>query len=364
MQFFEHEDSSPSFGRAVPGAGPAPDQLADVPTLRSGGVFPLIARGRIVGVACFAAGSVGRVFSDADLLLLEDLTGRAAIALDNAQLYQQLHDADRHKNEFLAMLGHELRNPLTPIRNAAELLRRVGPDPERLNWAQGVIERQVKHLARLVDDLLDVSRITRGKIELKQEPLEVSEAIRTAVEISKPLLESRGHSFTISAPAGPLWIKADPGRIAQVLGNLLNNAARYTPEGGTISLTAVQEDNDVVFRVLDDGTGISSDMLSNIFDLFAQGERPPNSHHDGLGVGLTLVRHLVDLHGGSVKVFSAGPNKGSEFVVRLPLLPDQGLPSVEAAQPEVSRNADRVVDDVVELVRLQAGRRIDRVRVA
>jgi CheY-like chemotaxis protein len=283
-------------------------------------------------------------------LLLEDLTGRAAIALDNAQLYQQLHDEDRHKNEFLAMLGHELRNPLTPIRNAAELLRRVGPDPERLNWAQGVIERQVKHLARLVDDLLDVSRITRGKIELHQEPLEVSEAIRTAVEISRPLLESRGHRFTISAPARPLWIKADPGRIAQVLGNLLNNAAKYTPEGGAISLTANQEDNDVVFRVVDNGTGISRDMLSNIFDLFAQGERPPNSLHDGLGVGLTLVRHLVHLHGGSVDVFSAGPNKGSEFVVRLPLLRDKALPSVESAQPEVAQEPSNglrvlVVDD-------------------
>jgi len=350
-QFFEHDGpKSPLFGQAVPGTEPAAVQLADAPTLRSGGMFPLIARGRIVGVACFASGSVGRVFSNPDLQLLEDLTGRAAIALDNAQLYQQLQEGDRHKNEFLAMLGHELRNPLTPIRNAAELLRRSGSDPERLNWAQGVIERQVKHLARLVDDLLDVSRITRGKIELQQEPLEVSEAIRTAVEISKPLLESRGHTFTISAPALPLWIKADPGRIAQVLGNLLNNAARYTPEGGTISLTANQEDDDVVFRVLDNGAGISSDMLSNIFDLFAQGGRSPNSPHDGLGVGLTLVRHLVDLHGGSVDVFSAGPNKGSEFLVRLPLLRDKGLTSVESAPPEVSQAPSNglrvlVVDD-------------------
>jgi len=349
-QFFEDGDSIAPFGQPAPGAEPARDQLAEVPTLRSGGMFPLIARGRIVGVACFAAGSVGRVFSDPDLLLLEDLTDRAAIALDNAQLYQQLQDGDRHKNEFLAMLGHELRNPLTPIRNAAELLRRAGSDPNRLNWAQAVIERQVKHLTRLVDDLLDVSRITRGKIQLKQEPLEVSEAIRTAVEISKPLLESRGHHFTISEPVRPLWIRADAGRIAQVLGNLLNNAARYTPEGGTISLTANQEDTDVVFRVTDNGAGISREMLSNIFDLFAQGERPPNSPHDGLGVGLTLVRHLVDLHGGNVDVFSAGPNQGSEFVVRLPLWRDEGFPTVESAPPETSQAASNglrvlVVDD-------------------
>ncbi len=349
-QVFEHDESSLLLGRTALEAEPGADRLAEVPRLRSGGMFPLIARGRVVGVACFAAGSVGRVFSEPDLWLLENLTDRAAIALDNAQLYQQLHDADRHKNEFLAMLGHELRNPLTPIRNAAELLRRVGPDPQRLDWAQGVIERQVKHLARLVDDLLDVSRITRGKIELHREPLEVSEAIRTAVEISKPLLESRGHNFTISAPARPLWINADPGRIAQVLGNLLNNAAKYTAEGGAISLTVNQEDNDVVFRVLDNGAGISSDMLSNIFDLFAQGERPPNSLHDGLGVGLTLVRHLVDLHGGSVDVFSAGPNKGSEFVVRLPWLRDEALPPVEFAQPKVAQAPSNgwrvlVVDD-------------------
>ncbi len=336
-QFFENNDSTPPFGEQMLGTEADQGRLADVPTLRSGAIFPLSARSRIVGVVCFAVGSVARLFSGPDLLLLEDLTGRAAIALDNAQLYRQLQDADRHKSEFLAMLGHELRNPLTPIRNAAELLRVVGSDPERLSWTQGVLERQVKHLGRLVDDLLDVSRITRGKIELQLEPLEVSEAIRTAVEISKPLLDSRRHHFTISAPPRPLWIKADPGRIAQVLGNLLNNAARYTPEGGSISLAAYQEDNEVVFRVADSGAGISRKMLSNIFDLFAQGERPPNSLHDGLGVGLTLVRHLIDLHGGSVDAYSAGPNKGSEFVIRVPLLHDKGLSSAESARPQVSQ---------------------------
>ena len=332
------------------GNNPNSDQSAAPPQLCSGVAFPLAARGRMVGVLCFALGPSGRVFDKSDWSLLEDLASHTATALDNALLYQQLQNADRHKNEFLAMLGHELRNPLAPIRNAVELLRIAGSDPKRLSWAQGVIERQVKHLTRLVDDLLDVSRITRGKIELHLSPLEVSGVVSAAVEANRPLIDSRKHRLAISSPPQPLWINADAGRLAQVLGNLLNNAAKFTPEGGSISLSVNQEESNAVFRVVDSGAGLSQEMLPGIFDLFAQGQRSANSFHDGLGVGLTLVRRLVELHGGSVDVFSAGLGKGSEFVVRLPIMREQGIPSAEPAPAQASAAPLRnvrvlVVDD-------------------
>jgi signal transduction histidine kinase/DNA-binding response OmpR family regulator len=293
-----------------------------LPPLSSGGAFPLLARGRLVGVLCFALFDAKRQFDNSDWLFLEDLANRSAIALDNALLYQQLETADRHKNDFLAMLGHELRNPLAPILNAVDLLRISGEDPGRLKLVTGVIERQVRNLTRLVDDLLDISRITRGKLELRCSVVDVSGMVSSAVETSMPLIQARKHRLTVSQPPQPLWVNADAGRLAQVLSNLLNNAAKYTPNGGSISLKVDQEDDEVVFRVTDTGVGLSKKMLSGIFDLFAQGERPTNSFHDGLGVGLTLVRRLVELHGGNVNAFSAGPNQGSEFVVRLPALHD------------------------------------------
>ncbi|HLK86245.1 MAG TPA: response regulator [Candidatus Binataceae bacterium] len=325
------------------------DFESQLPTLLTGAAFPLVARGRVVGVACFAQTSAARTFSASDALFLEDLASRAAIALDNAQLYRRLEDADRNKDHFLAMLGHELRNPLTPIRNAAELLRRDRLEPERLQWAQGVIQRQIEHLTRLVDDLLDVSRITRGKIELHLQALEVSEVVRAAVEISQPFIEARKHRFTVSMPCHPVWLNGDLSRISQVLGNLLDNAAKYTPESGTISLKAGVEQHQVVFRVADNGVGIPSKMLPNIFDAFAQGERPPSAVHGGLGIGLTLVRYLVDLHGGSVHAMSRGSGQGSEFVVKLPLLreepPAASVSNEEHGQPKAHGLRVLVVDD-------------------
>jgi signal transduction histidine kinase/DNA-binding response OmpR family regulator len=309
-------------------------ELATLPPIRSAASFPLTARGRIVGVLCLALGSSDRAFRDSDLSLIEDLANRAAIALDNALLYEQLQKTDHQKNEFLAVLGHELRNPLAPIRNAVEILRIAGSEPDRLIWARDIIERQVKHLARLVDDLLDVSRITRGKIRLQLSSVDVSQVLSAAVETSMPLISSRRHRLTISPPPQPLWIKADFGRIAQVIANLLNNAAKYTPEGGRISLAAEQDGEEAVFRVTDTGVGLPKEMLSNIFDLFARDERAANSFHDGLGVGLTLVRRLIEIHGGSVHAFSAGPEKGSEFSVRLPVLRMDSLSPVESSHSE------------------------------
>jgi signal transduction histidine kinase/DNA-binding response OmpR family regulator len=342
-----------------PGIFPSPRQSAfenalaesdALPPPRSGVIFPLIARGRMVGVLCFGLYGVERVFDNLDWQLLEDLANRSAVTLDNALLYQQLQTADRHKNDFLAMLGHELRNPLAPIRNAVDLLRISGSDPETLNLVNDVIERQVTNLTRLVDDLLDISRITRGKIELRCGVVDVSSVVASAVETSMPLIKSRKHRLTVSEAPGPLWIKADPNRLSQVLANLLNNAAKYTPDGGSISMSVGQEGDDVVFRVADTGVGLSKKMLSGIFDLFAQGERPTNSFHDGLGIGLTLVRRLVELHGGTVKALSAGPNQGSEFVVRVPVFhdgtaPAKPLPAGAPEEPVSTGKRILVVDD-------------------
>jgi signal transduction histidine kinase/DNA-binding response OmpR family regulator len=343
------DDSSPQAPREITfedGSG----NSEVLPPPCSGAVFPLTARGRLVGVLCFVLYDAKRVFDNSDRLLLEDLANRAAVALDNALLYQQLETADRHKNDFLAMLGHELRNPLAPILNAVDLLRISSEHPGRLKLVTDVIERQARNLTRLVDDLLDISRITRGKLELRRSVVDVSSVVSSAVETSMPLIQSRKHRLTVSQPPQSLWINADAGRLAQVLSNLLNNAAKYTPDGGSIALIVSQDNDEVVFRVTDSGVGLSKKMLPNIFDLFEQGNRPTNSFHDGLGVGLTLVRRLVELHGGNVNAFSAGPNQGSEFVVRLPALHNgAGLVKPAAvtapAAPRASSLRVLIVDD-------------------
>jgi two-component system CheB/CheR fusion protein len=232
-----------------------------------------------------------------------------------------LREADRHKDEFLAMLAHELRNPLAPIRNAARALKMLGPPDPQLQKLRNMIDRQVTHMSRLVDDLLDVSRITRNKIELHKERLELMTAVGRAVETSRPLIDSRKHRLTVSMPSGPAQVEGDLTRLSQVISNLLDNAAKYTEEGGNISLTAEKLDSQVVIRVKDDGIGISPHVLPHVFDLFTQADRSLDRSQGGLGIGLTLVRRLVELHGGRVEAYSAGPGKGSEFVIYLPVAP-------------------------------------------
>ncbi len=234
---------------------------------------------------------------------------------------EALKEADRRKDEFLATLAHELRNPLAPIRNAVELLRLVGPGDEALEMARNVIERQTAHLTRLVDDLLDVGRVTTGKVQLRREILDAAAVMARAIETARPLVEARRHQLTVSVPDRPLPLEGDPVRLAQVLGNLLSNAAKYMEEGGRIELSARAEGETVVFRVRDEGLGVPPDMLTRIFELFTQVERNLDRAHGGLGIGLALVKRLVELHGGTVEAHSEGPGKGSEFVVRLPLLP-------------------------------------------
>jgi PAS domain S-box-containing protein len=255
------------------------------------------------------------------------------------QARDALAEADRRKDEFLAMLSHELRNPLAPLANAAHVLETAGRDEVACRRAAGVIGRQVQHLARLVDDLLDVARVTRGKVELRKEPVELAAVLRRAVETSRPLLDARRHELALSLPAAPVPLEADPTRLAQVVSNLLNNAAKYTPEGGHIWLAGEGAGGQAVVRVRDDGGGIPPEFLPRAFDLFAQGDRSPARAEGGLGIGLSLVRSLVELHGGTVEAASDGPGRGSEFVVRLPLA--AGRPAAEGPRGEAAAGGGR-----------------------
>jgi PAS domain S-box-containing protein len=245
---------------------------------------------------------------------------KVAVLFNDITAQRQTEDAlkaaDRRKDEFLATLAHELRNPLAPIRNAAEILQAKGPPIPELQWARGVIHRQVQVMARLLEDLLDVSRISRQRLELRTELLDVQSVIDAALETSTPVIEAAGHELTVSAPTAPLRLMGDPVRLEQVLSNLLNNAAKYTEGHGRIVLTAAQDGNDVVISVKDNGIGIDEAMLPDLFRIFSQHQGTHGRSQEGLGIGLSLVKGLVELHGGSVSARSGGPGTGSEFTVR------------------------------------------------
>ena len=232
---------------------------------------------------------------------------------------QALRDADRRKDEFLAILAHELRNPLAPIRNSLQILRLGSQTDPATDQVAEMMERQVNHMVRLVDDLMEVSRITRGKIELRKESVEVAAILRSAVETSRPVIDSAGHQLAISLPPEPLTLEGDAVRLTQVIANLLNNAAKYTPAHGQIWLSVRREGKDVLITVADNGAGIPPEMLPRVFDLFTQVDRHAGRAQGGLGIGLTLVKNLVEMHGGRVHATSQGLGKGSEFVIRLPL---------------------------------------------
>jgi len=278
---------------------------------------PLRSHGRVLGAITFVSANSGRVYEPADVQGAEDLASRVVIAMENVQLLAKLQEADRRKDEFLAMLAHELRNPLAPIRNAAQILRAKAPSVRELQWANDVIERQVLQMTRLVDDLLDVSRITRGKLELRRQQVELASVVGSAIEASRPLIEKWGHQLEVTIPPEPICLDADPARLAQVFSNILTNAAKYTDHGGHIRIAVEPQADHVVIRVQDNGIGISKEALPRIFDMFTQLPNSLERSEGGLGVGLTLVRRLVELHGGAVEARSDGPGKGSEFIVRL-----------------------------------------------
>lgn len=279
----------------------------------------------------------GRLFGDEDLRFVSTLAQQCAQALDRVRLYEaerrgrlEAELANRAKDEFLAMLSHELRNPLAPTLHALEVLRLRGGDDAARGRATEMLERQARHMARLVDDLLDVSRITRGKIDLRPETVDVAEMIRRAVESCHLMIEDRRHRLALALPPEPLWVEVDPARLEQVIANLLNNAAKYTPLGGCIAVAAERREGEAAITVTDDGAGIPPEMLGRIFDLFHQVDPSLARSQGGLGIGLTLVRRLVEMHGGSVEARSGGAGKGSAFTVRLPLA---GGPPAEAPRP-------------------------------
>ena len=273
---------------------------------------------------------------------------RAATAIDNALLFRKIQDEDQRKNEFLAMLAHELRNPLAPISNAVHIIRVSADEPAKIAWARDVIARQLKQLVRLVDDLLDVSRITRGKIELKIDVVDVQQVVEAAIETSKPNIDGHRHTLSIQLPAETLHLRGDFARVSQILSNLINNAAKYTPRGGRISLSAARDDDAVVFRIRDSGVGIPPEYLVTIFEPFTQVDRSLARSNGGLGIGLTLVRRLVEMQGGTVVARSEGRNRGSEFTVRLPLaalVPADADVSTSLEPPSPAGLRVLVVDD-------------------
>lgn len=258
------------------------------------------------------------------LVAIEDITARKELERALLQRVEELAAADRSKNEFLALLAHELRNPLAPLRNAAHVLEAAGADAATIEQARDMMNRQIQNMSRLIEDLLDISRITRGEVRLRRERLELAALLRRVVEQTQPLLAERGQELALTLPHEPVYVDADPTRLDQVFGNLLNNASKFTPYGGHLWVTAELEGTapgEAVVRVRDDGSGMAPETLPRIFDLFMQADRSYERTGGGLGIGLTLARRLVELHGGRVEAHSEGLGQGSELVVRLPILP-------------------------------------------
>jgi signal transduction histidine kinase len=285
--------------------------------------------------------------------LLRDANEKLVIATMTAQAAtEEAENSNREKEHFLAMLAHELRNPLAPIGNALAIMRRTKSSDPTLVWVHDIIKRQVDHLTQLLNELLEVSRLTSGKVVLKKRPIEIAEAMRVAIEAARPLIQGRRQRLGISFPPLPLVVDGDQTRLVQIFSNLLHNSAKYTHEGGTIHFSAAPVEGHVVLRIVDNGSGIAAAALPHIFDLFTQEGSSLDHAQGGLGIGLTVVRSLVELHGGNVTAASPGPGAGSEFVVSLPLMPNPPLvvPRVVEDELEVAGRPLRIalVDDNVD----------------
>ncbi|HJX30102.1 MAG TPA: ATP-binding protein [Thermoanaerobaculia bacterium] len=330
--------------RAAVGASDALRRL-QILRLRSLLCVPLGSPDCVGGALTLATIRSARRYGPEQLRLAQGLAHGASLALASSRLYQQLLEEDRRKDDFLAMLAHELRNPLAPIVNATEMLRIRGDDPGVRHRAVEIVGRQSRHMARLLEDLLDVSRIRHGKIQLRREPVEVRDLVRRVVDAARTL---GGHEIETVLPADPIWLNADPARLEQVLANLLHNAVKFTPAPGRIVVRVELRDAEVVLRVRDEGAGIPPDLAARIFDPFVQEDRSLARSQGGLGIGLTLVRSLVGLHGGEVEAHSEGPGHGSELVVRLPwqpgVRPADGLAAPPPGEPERRRKV-LVVED-------------------
>ena len=341
---------------ATPGSEELPSGEARPPGL----TIPLLGHGgHPIGVIELLDKMTGSFTLD-DAAVLAQLAQIAAGAIENARLYEELRANDKRKDEFLAMLAHELRNPLAAIRNAVALGSHDA-EPSDVEWSMEVIHRQTGQLNRLIDDLLDVSRITQGMVQLRKETLDISEVLNRAVDAVRGLIDERHHTLNILLPPDPLTLEGDPVRMEQIFVNLLTNAAKYTDRGGQISLRATRENGQVAVSIRDNGVGIPPDKLPQMFELFAQGNRSLARSEGGLGIGLTVVRALTQMHGGSIHASSEGPGQGSEFVVRLPAA---AVPVVPGSEPAVETGAETaekapkvrvlVVDDNVDSARATA----------
>jgi signal transduction histidine kinase/DNA-binding response OmpR family regulator len=317
---------------------------------RVAAICPLTAGDEIRG-ALALLGEVRR-FDSGHVSLIREFASRASIAMENARLYSAVQEADQRKNEFLAMLAHELRNPLAPIRNAVHILATAESLPPKLSWARDVIGRQADHMSRLIDDLLDVSRIVQGKVAVKPEKLQLSTVVERSVEASAPRLHQREQVLDVVLPPEPIEIEGDSVRLSQVLSNLINNACKFSPVGSHIRLDAGYRDGELQIAVKDQGAGIAPEFLPRMFDLFAQADQSLDRSQGGLGIGLTLVKHLVELHGGRVWAESEGLGKGATVALALPArvasAPAAPLPSVTHTPAPAGATAARilVVDDL------------------
>jgi len=314
---------------------------------------PLIGRdGKNLGLIRLSH-KAGGEFTEDDEAILVQLAQMTSVAVENARMYQELRDNDTRKNEFLAMLAHELRNPLAAINNSVRLSTQTGLK-EDIDWSMGVITRQLKHLSRLIEDLLDVSRINQGKIDLRRSLVDVAPILDAAVETVRPLIEERKHRLVVEVDHHDLWAVADPTRLEQVATNLLMNAAKYSENEGLIQLSAARKGDDLVISVKDRGVGIPPEKIAEMFELFAQGDRSLARSEGGLGIGLTVVKKLVELHGGTIIARSDGPGRGSQFLVTIPAAPrpDHSGPVLDRVAPPQRSNARiLVVDDNVDTAR-------------
>lgn len=322
---------------------------ADHPPMRGWLAAPLVARnGSNLGIIQLSDKDDGD-FTDEDEAILLQLASTASVALENARLYDELRDADRRKDDFLAMLAHELRNPLAPIRSGLELLSMDGVDSEIV----GIMSDQVGHVVRLVDDLLDVSRILRGKVTLRKEQTDLSVVLRRAAETVRSRIQEHRQQLHVSLPNEPVWLDADPVRLTQVVTNLLHNASKYTENGGELRLTAECEGEQAIIAVSDTGIGISTELLPKVFDLFTQADQALDRSQGGLGIGLTVVKSLVEMHGGTIGGESEGSGKGSTFTVRLPIATSEAVSAVDGPSDVLATSCRiLVVDDNIPAAKL------------
>jgi signal transduction histidine kinase/ActR/RegA family two-component response regulator len=336
--------ADPRYGKNSPHQGMPPGHLP----VRGYLAVPVRSRsGEVLGGLFLGHSEVG-VFNERHERLAVGVAAVAAVAVDNARLYEQLREQDRRKDEFLALLAHELRNPLAPLRNGLQVIR-LAADGDEVVRSREMMDRQLTHMVRMIDDLLDVSRISRNKMELRRQRVLLADVVSNAVETVRPAIEAAGHELTISLPEEPVRLDADLTRLAQVFGNLLSNSAKYTEPGGRIGLVATRDGGTVTVQVRDTGIGIPAEFLPNLFDIFSQVDRSIERSTGGLGIGLALVKGMVEMHGGTVEAASDGNGKGSTFTVRLPALEADAeareTPPGQATRLVGSKRRVLVVDD-------------------